>query len=520
MPEWLSSHVMLTAGVAAALAVVCALLALKTRRIGRERDEFHDLLVANYEGCVTGLKEVLERRKTLCEGVAQRIQEVPQLKRAQAEMVSLRLVQGLRSIRESLLRQLNGENRLRLDFDIYREEMIACDEAMARLADLLVRSVSEEEYEKLKTDLGELRESSEREKSQLNARLSKLAREKDGIERRMSTMSDSEELARAKGLLAQIERDIDELEEGLLDESGQMLSGLDEEALQELEKKMEAIADQEAEAASEVETASDDLMRHGHGQRVRLKRLKRGVIDRVVKHSRAESQVKELTRKVEVLETVTGDDSRVLAEVEKVEAQSQRAREAMGASRQQLQALTQRLQQLENMEETSQRVRQELRNLGIINLDLQRQVEEMMHSQVLYERSLRSLSKLKAEVEERDERLRSAQGTIRQNEAEIRRLQALLDKYQSGNGPRSISVEPKRASISDAKTMRALESPDINLVRHALREKLEENALLRSNVTELQSEVTQKTSQITVLEGELDQLFNEYQKLFDRVPLS
>lgn len=68
MPEWLSSHVMLTAGVAAALAVVCALLALKTRRIGRERDEFHDLLVANYEGCVTGLKEVLERRKTLCEG--------------------------------------------------------------------------------------------------------------------------------------------------------------------------------------------------------------------------------------------------------------------------------------------------------------------------------------------------------------------------------------------------------------------------------------------------------------------
>jgi peptidoglycan hydrolase CwlO-like protein len=172
-----------------------------------------------------------------------------------------------------------------------------------------------------------------------------------------------------------------------------------------------------------------------------------------------------------------------------------------------------RITALESMEETSARVRQELRNIGIINLDLQRQVEDLERSQTCYDRALRNLSKINAELEDRDRSVQTMRGTIQSNDREIKRLQALLVHYQAVEKERTISVE---ATGTDAA---ALKSEDLNLVRHTLRAKIDENQTLRGTVRELETEVQAKQTQIGTLEKELDHLSAEFQKLFDRIPL-
>jgi chromosome segregation ATPase len=493
------------------LAVLLGLLALRLwsvlRATRRDRDEFHGLLVSNYEAYVRGLRGVLEDRKRLCEQVSKGLTSVPAHERARAEIVNQRLAAGMTEVGESLTRQLRGEQRLAFEIELFHRELKAGDETLAQIADLLVHSVPTEEKQKVQREYTEYRAESEKEKATLKGEVTQLREEKKDLEVRISTMADPEEMEKAQRLVEEMEQEIQEIESCLVDDEGAMQAELSEERIGAMEQQMAAVDESLQSLEQEISGEGENV--GGREKHRRLRRIRRAVLDRLIRRHRAEKRATTLEERVGELSSIENGDVPVTEEIERMAASKEQLKHAVRQSRDQLQAMTDHIRKLESMEETSQRVRQELRNLGIINLELQRQVEEMEHSQVLYERALRSLSKLNAELEGRDRRITEMQSVIETNDQEIHRLQEEIERLRQGGG----DAQARPEAGAEGK------SPDITVLRGSLKFKLEETTALRGQVKGLESEVEAKQSQIDSLEQELNHLAVEYQKLFKEIPL-
>lgn len=498
-------------------AGICALvalgLALALRAVHGRLMDCRGRTVAMAEAWLAGMRDLLEQRRVLSEQIAAKMSQVNPGQRERAERVARRVSEGLEALTEAVRRRIEGADPLAvIDPGVLCAEIRAGDETLGQLADLLTSSVALEEKRDLETALEEVKSASEATREKLQGHLAQLASEKRDLEQRVQTMVDPEEMARAKEQITVLEGGIEEIEQILTEPSGTEQSEAEaEERARALEEEISAIDAALVEAEEQVASAPDETSMRYTDQRLRLQRLKRGVLDRVVRQQRAEQQVTQLKTHVETLQTADLAEAMTGEEVQRIKESHAQFRQAMGESRSKLRAITERIKGLEAMEETSQRVRQELRNLGIINLELQRQVESLEQSQVLYERALRSLSKLNAELESRDRRIAELEGTIKRNELEIRRLQREIERLQGG----APAPAPGEVGVAE----RALASQDVGTLRSALQAKIHETMTLRGQVRTLEQEVTDKQSQIERLEDELDKLAGEYQKLFKEIPL-
>jgi hypothetical protein len=270
----------LAAGVA---AIVGALLAL--HRASRERADLQRLLVKNYEGCLRAVSEVLGRHEHFRTELMKAASDLPEGAETEVKVIVAHFERGQRALEEALDNLLRGEDRLTFDFDLFQREIRAADETLARVASALKRLDVSGKIEEIEDAFRVCRESAEAAKAELQSQNDQLRTERATLEQRLEAQGEAEEV---RQLLEGMQDDLELLEECLVDRASNPHRDGVESELAELEEQIAELDAVIHDSEERIDEAGDDLARETMAQRLRLEKIKRGVLNLFTSQLRAE----------------------------------------------------------------------------------------------------------------------------------------------------------------------------------------------------------------------------------------